>query len=177
VSDLLLSWDFARHEDREEIKVFICTTEPTKSASTGWKTGHPRRWEYEVQQWIRRLEPGGTNASPYRLRVGRDSLGLAAISYYEFLDGPRQVDLLVMAIAQRLRHAGLPYADEMFVDTLDAITTEALEYEREDIDTVFLKGRVNEKNRASREMCRRAGLSYLEPAGPGVEVWGANFLV
>lgn len=118
-----------------------------------------------------------SSASPYRLRVGRDGAGLAAVSYYELLDGPRQVDLLVMALAYRLRRSGLAYADEMFTDTLDAITTEALHYERGPIDTVTVLGRVNEKNNASKEMCRRAGLAYMKPAGPGVETWAANFLV
>jgi hypothetical protein len=111
------------------------------------------------------------------MRIGRDEHGIAAVSYYEFLDGPQQVDLLVMAIAYRLRGTGLSYADEMFTDTLDAITTEAIESDRAPIDRVFLQGRVHEKNNASKEMCRRAGLAYMEPAGEGVETWAANFLI
>lgn len=117
---------------------------------------------------IRALRPPSSK-SPFRMRVGEDAEGLAAVSYYQELDGPSDIDLIVGAVATRLRGKGGGYADEMLEDTLDSITARAL---AEEVRGVRIAGRIYEANRASQDMCRRAGFRHTgDTAAPGVQIW------
>lgn len=106
--------------------------------------------------------------------MGEDARGLAAASCYEEVDGPTQVDLLVMAIALRLRRRGGGYADEMMDDTLDAITGRAIATETPE---VLVTARVWEENAPSQAMCRRAGLRHTGMAAPRVQQWSIRLLM
>lgn len=171
----LLNWRDARPEHRRELCVFTCTTPPIpKSRATNWQVTHPKLWEFEAQQMIRALEAPGAGSS-HHLRVGEDDEGLAAVSYFEFLDGPAYVDLIVGGIATRLRGKGGGYADEMMEDTLDVITVAALGAR---VQEVRIEGRIFEENHHSQEMCRRAGFRHTDDTGaPGVQIWSLNLLL
>lgn len=155
--------------------MFTCTVPPTrKSRETNWQMQHPRFWEFEVQQFIRALRPPRPD-SPHKLRVGADAEGLAAVSYYEELDGPSDIYLHVGAVATRLRGKGGGYADEMIEDTLDAITAAAF---AAGVTEVRVAGRIYESNRPSQEMVRRAGFRHVgNTQAPGVQIWSLDLLL
>lgn len=106
--------------------------------------------------------------------VGYDDVGLAAVSVYREEDGPRVVELSLMALALRLRRKGGGYADEMCRVTLDALTARAVD---KGVPEVRVLGYVFEDNHPSQEMCRRHGLRHTDMAGEGVQVWSRRIPV
>ncbi len=111
---------------------------------------------------------------PMHVLIGENDEGIAAVSCYEELDGPELVQLRFMAVAWRLRHKGGGYADEMFRETLDAITARALE---QGAPVVEISGRVWPENAPSQAMCRRNGLLHYETYPTGVQKWANTLLL
>jgi RimJ/RimL family protein N-acetyltransferase len=81
------------------------------------------------------------------------------VSYYEELDGPREVFVKLVAVSKDLRRQGGGYADEMFAQTLDAITARALDYKVE-VTEVLISGLIEPANRPSQAMAKRAGFQH-----------------
>jgi hypothetical protein len=167
----LLAWRPGLHSDRQALQTFRCTDSPVKSKRPPFTLKHPSMWEYKVQQYVRTLQP--KYAPPVYLLLGFDSLGLAGVSFYEELDGPSDVFLRSMAIHMRLRHKGGGYADEMFEQTFDAISTRAIETAT---PAVQISGRVEEQNHPSQEMCRRAGLRHRGMVSESLQNWSRDFV-
>lgn len=165
----LLTWRSCLRGDVGALQVFTCTEfRPPRGLKTWPPPGdHPGWWEYEVQGSIRRLQPRGP-VSRF-VRLGFDHEGLAAVSVWQELDGPAEVEWQLGAVAARLRHKGGGYADELCRDTFDELTAHALEA---GVNSVKITGRVWEENRASQTMCRRHGLRHVNNTKmPGVQVW------
>lgn len=84
-----LTWRNATKADKGELDVFCCTTPAEKpSVANGWQPRHPRKWEYEAQQYLRGRQIPGPQ-SPFFMRVGRTTdEELVGVAYYEEVDGP-----------------------------------------------------------------------------------------
>ncbi len=166
----LLDWRFADKCHIQDLNAFVCTDFRPRPRERTWRTRHGW-WEFEVQSCIRDLRP------PYRggafLRVGYDGLGLAAACFVEELDGPDVVEMSLSAVAVRLRHKGGGYADEMFADALDVVTTRALAAE---VPEVLLIGYIYEDNAPSQALCRRNGFVHTGDGGEGVQQWSRRLL-
>ena len=107
--------------------------------------------------------------------LGWDAEGIGAAVYWEELDGPRQVEVHVGAVANRHRHQGGGVADEMLVTLFDILTERALDH---GVDLVLVGTWIHERNRASQTMCRRNGLHQQALANEaGLQRWGADLLV
>jgi RimJ/RimL family protein N-acetyltransferase len=106
--------------------------------------------------------------------VGLDSDGIAAVSYFEELDGPGNVSLMYMAVAERLRFKGGGFADEMASVTVDSILARGFEV---GVASITLSAHVWEENEASQKMCRRLGLIHTGMFSPGAQVWGQEIIL
>lgn len=161
----LLDWQDGHTGHIPDLHAFVCTAFKPRPRERTWRS-RDGWWEYEVQSRIRDLRP------PYRagcfLRLGYDGDGLAAVSYVEEIDGPDILEMALGAVALRLRHKGGGYADEMFADALDIITTRALAAQ---VVEVLLLGRVWEQNAPSQALCRRHGFGHTGDVGKGVQQW------
>lgn len=168
----LLAWRSAVRGDRPQLDTFKCTRDPVKSLATRWKPYHPKWWELEVQSAIRGLEP--PYAYPRQLLVGLDRKGVAAVSYFEEVDGPARVELSLMALATRLRSKEKGHAEEMFRVTRELIENRAIEHGHQEVELV---GYVWHENLASQRMCADAGLKHTDFAADGVHVWTARVML
>lgn len=171
----LLNWSDGRLEHRSLLKTFMCTESPVKRRirKDRYEYDHPRIWEWQVQSKIRTFEP--PYHYPIQMLVGEDDHGLGAVSVYEELDGPGQVELCFMAVAHRLRFKGGGYADEMWSHTWDAIEARAIE---QGVTVVSLSGLVHEGNEYSQKFCRRMKMRHtgMLPDSP-FQQWSATHIL
>jgi len=153
----LLTWSDGNRDHRSLLKTFTCTEPPVKRRlrKDRYRYDHPRIWEWQVQSKIRSFEP--PYQYPIQMLVGMDGDRLGAVSVFEELDGPGQVELCFMAVAQHLRRKGGGYADEMWTNTWASIEARAIE---QGITVVALSGLVHEGNEFSQKFCRRMGMRH-----------------
>lgn len=170
----LLTWRAATQQDRGELQHFTCTEEPTKSHQPPYSV-HRRQYEHDVQCWIRgQLGPAAPCRPPRYLELGTDAEGIGAVAWYEETDGPAEVFLRLMAVHCRLRNRCGGYADEMVEHVLDRVTARAVETDTRD---VAVTGHVDENNRASQAMCRRAGLRHVGMFDEHYQVWAIRLVL
>lgn len=167
-----LRWTDANRSHRTALTKFRCTVDPRpKSAATGWQIQHPRKWEFDAQQWIRGLEPPSAQDSKF-LRLGFDGEELGAVCLYEEVDGPGYVDIHVAAVALHLQDQGI--SREMTADVLDTITTRAI---AAGLREVMVVGRIFVHNTPSQKMATRAGADRTNAYPTGAEEWSLRMLV
>ncbi|GAB2762233.1 hypothetical protein GCM10027273_44870 [Nocardioides pakistanensis] len=102
------------------------------------------------------------------LLVGRDSEGIAAVSWWYEHDGPGLVKMLAGAVALRCRGRGLRLGDELMEETLSSIAERAA---AADLDHAVVWGLVHRSNAASQAMVDRHGFFYLRDDGEYQEWW------
>ena len=134
---------------------------------------HEREWERLVQSRIRTAT--SAPPPPQFMLVGSDAEGIGAAVWYEELDGAGNIEVRVGAVALRHRRRGGGVADEMVAALFDALTEKAL---HDGVDIVLVQTWVDERNRPSQAMCRRAGMHQLSEDPDGtLQRWGANILI
>ncbi|QSR27097.1 hypothetical protein CFH99_15835 [Nocardioides aromaticivorans] len=154
----LLSWRNAAPGDRQALQSFECTTPGKKIKHAGrWEIQHPRRWELQVQSKIRaHVKPPCRR--PNHCLVGWDGDNLAAVVFYEELDGPAQIEVHVVAVSMAYRRRGGGWADELLRMTLDDITATAIE---QGVDITSIVAWIDEGNRPSQDLFRRTGFRQV----------------
>ncbi len=171
----LLEWRPARRQDRDALKRIECTTPGRKCKHAGrWEVHHPRKYELEVQSAIRsRINP--PCQLPNHCLLGWDGDELAAVAFYEELDGPAQVEVHAVAVGMPYRRKGGGWADEMLKTVLDEITLRAHEH---GVDFVAVLAWIDGANRPSQDLFRRAGMRQTGVlAETTLERWSATYLV
>lgn len=136
---------------------------------------HPRPWELFVQARIRVYRP--PCQPPDFALVGRDSEGIGAFVAWQEVDGPRAVQILGAAVAQRFRGKGGGWADEMMRTLFDTLTLRALD---ERIDAVAVTTWVHEFNHPSQRLCRNFGMAHTGACiatDPAMQEWATLLLV
>jgi hypothetical protein len=107
--------------------------------------------------------------------IGEDDVGIAAVTLSWLAprsaeqDAEQYVKLQAIAIATRYRGQGGAYADQALQTTLEAI---AARVSRDGLEAFRAVGWIHPRNKASKLMCQRAGLTYLGEAPGGLEEWG-----
>lgn len=171
----LLEWGPVRRGDRAALEAFECTeARKTRRHGGRWEPFHTRPWELQVQAMVHKVNP--RCQPPNFCLVGRDSLGLGAVVYFEELDGPAQVEVVFVAVAQRLRRRGGGCADEAMRTLFDVATTRALE---QGVDLVEILTWIDEENRPSQSLARRFGMmqARAECGDPRLQRWTVTLLV
>ena len=169
-----LTWRNATKADKGELDVFCCTTPAEKpSVANGWQPRHPRKWEYEAQQYLRGRQIPGPQ-SPFFMRVGRTTdEELVGVAYYEEVDGPGFVYFHAAAIA--LPFQGDGYAAEMYDDAMDMMTARAL---LKGVREVQIRGLIFHQNEHSQKAAAKASADRTgEIYSTGAEEWGLTILV
>lgn len=151
-----LRWSAATPDDLKALRAFVCCrcvrTGPWESSRVG------PIWEHPVELGIQALSPPGGDDEV--IWLGYDDAGLGAVAWWWEEDGPGLVNLVVAAVALRLRrqHVG----DEV----MDEVTRKVAQRAgRAGLDEVHMWGLVHENNRHSVDMCER---KRLVP-GPAVD--------
>lgn len=135
----------------------------------GVVTVHNRIWEYHVQELIRHDALKKLGRSKWFVRLGFDQHGLGGVAVTQEIDRGRHYDLVLAAIACRLRrqHDGR-LGDEMLEDTLSVITDRCAAYNF--TGDVLVTGIVHRDNNASKRMCERNKFAFVPAATlPGAE--------
>lgn len=171
----LLTWRDACRGDRGKLSLFKCATDPQKQKVPPYGLVHERLYAYKVQCLVR-----GELTPPYRpplfLRVGTDGDdAIRAVSWFEEEDAG-DFFLKLMAIDLALQQTGGAYANEMVVDTLDAITTRGIE---RGLGVVSVSAIVHEDNHASQNLCQRweFGLTGLREDDLSLQIWSRELLL
>lgn len=116
---------------------------------------------------IRRCRPPLRRPGLTLLTGWRDG-GLKAVSQYQELDGPEEVEIEFMGIALDARFLGGGVADEMWKETFDSITEAAL---TAGVEETQITSYIYERNAASQKLARRMRLRHVGEGGPGVQQW------
>lgn len=171
---MTLRWD-APHprECVAALQAFRCTTDldPYRPGGPrGFEHRHPEHWAYQVQVAVHGLTNRGMNPSA-ALLTGWSGESLAAVSVFQEVDGPAQVDIELMAISLEHRHRG--FAREMCNRTLEEIEDRAL---AADVTETLVNGYVWHQNIDSQRMCLANGGSLTETYDDGRQRWSRLLL-
>lgn len=160
----LLTWRTADRRDRPALQAFTCTVPTQRSPYR--PTWHPRRWELEVQSFIRSLRPP---LSPDQsLLVGEDTEGVASVCLLAQQADLQLIKIQVLAVAVRHRGKGGTYSDE----AMDVALETAVERGRKTgLDAVTVIGLVHDRNRAAQRLNERAGFACQGTTPEGLEIW------
>ncbi|MEV7164838.1 hypothetical protein AB0N60_22295 [Streptomyces microflavus] len=158
-----MEWKDAQEDrDGKALAEFTCALPaPPSSKPPTWERGVQRFFQEEV--WDKLSELREADA---RLRIAEDVQGIAAAYTHHHFDsqspeydpptgwGSRLIGYL--GIANRHRHKGGAFADQVLTDAL----YEALEVESEYQHGIYAWGKVHRKNRGSKNMLTRNGFRY-----------------
>lgn len=170
----LAGFDFlaADRADVGELQNFVCTVpaKPTRNAGTGWQPQHPRMWEYDAQQTIRRLA-GEWRLPCHRPRamyIARDPQGIAAVAAWEELEGPRVVQLEVVGVAMRHRRQKGLVARTFANAVLSEMEQAAV---ADNAPELFMQGEIYHANDASEALMWDKGFRPIREHPSGARTW------
>lgn len=166
-----LRWRDAARPDRTVLQWFTCTVPRVKRRTGGWRIEHPALWELDVQSKIRhRVHP--PVSLPDRCLLGFDGEELAAVVYFEELDGPAQVIIHAIAVSLDRRRQGGRLADETLAVALDHVVERALGH---GVSHCQILAQIHRRNRPSQELFRRTGFSesHLHADDGDLRTWQA----
>lgn len=126
-----------------------------------------------MQSAIRQIKPPAQ--PPDYCLTGWDGETLAAVAFYDELDGPGTIEVRAVAVGREYRHHGGGYADEMLRTVLDEITLRALDH---GVDFVTVRAHIDESNRPSQRLFRRVGMQQTGVlSGTELQIWSAVYQV
>jgi len=161
----VLTWRPAARSDRPALQEFTCTV-PDQRLFGQVKRWHPKKWEQDVQSFIRACRPP---AGPdEQLLLGLDGAGIAAVCSLAEQGSAALVKIRAIAVDVRHRGQGGAVADEAMEVALEAAGARALE---KGLDTVQVIGWVDPQNEASKRMNTRAGFGFKGLTSDGLEQW------
>lgn len=145
----------SRHAERgdvQRLQTFRCTTPPRRDPVTK-QVHHARRWEYEVQSFIRATR---LPARPPRfVLIGEDDHGeLAWVAAYREEDGPGAVFIEYLAVSVDHRGGDRAAARHMLDALLGDIEGRAADA---DVDELVVTANVWSENQGSNRLCSEAG--------------------
>lgn len=102
----MLDWRNATSDDRPKLRDFHCAdpANVTFDEENGFEC-HDAPWEFEVQEWIRALNP--PVAVPNFIFLGFDEVGLAAVIYFVVYPFDRYCYIPAIGVAHRVSGQGL----------------------------------------------------------------------
>jgi hypothetical protein len=164
-----LDWSRASSdEDKRALEGFICTdaptlpgvAEPSADDDDAW-------WESDVE--INLQEVGFPLERGEYILLGRDSEGLAAVSWCWEQRGPQTVKILAIAVAQRLRQRHECWVgDEALQRTIDEVMGRA---DSVGIPVAMIWGEVHSRNGDSLKLFERNRFFQHHHEGEMLEVW------
>ena len=113
----LLIWRPAARDDRPALQEFTCTV-PDQRLFGQARRWHPKKWEHDVQSFIRACHPPVGQGE--ELLLGLDGAGIAAVCSLAEQGSAALVKIRAIAVAVRYRGQGGAIADEAMDIALEA---------------------------------------------------------
>ena len=172
----LLTWRSGRVEDRDALRAFQCTPNPTRARLPFGPRGaqHKAPYELRVQALIRQdLKPARVPHRTTLLGWTRDEQ-LGGVVSYLAVGSEQKFKIDVIAVALALRRRGGGWAREGLTTALDFITAEA---DQHGFHAALIAASVHEDNRPAQDLFEREGFRVTGEEPDGYQTWALELIV